>query len=256
MKLHKKIDKLIDELDVDNDEKAKNNMINHYLDHYEYVMDDTKILELLDMLPQGYDDKFENYMTITTILKSHEKYELWDKWSKKNNRKYNFFRNVKLWNWCKRIYSINLLIYILRSQYEKNVEYIQYYKKYVPLTSQSFYDHKKEENCEYVSELWSYEDFTNYDIQIIQSTTGTGKTTAMASHVAKYMKENKNVKLLTLSTITTLIDQHVKTFEKVHLKSYQDLSHLEHEKAVATCINSLVKLKITEKNSQRLYFVY
>jgi len=119
MKLHKNIDNHIDELDVDNDEKAKNNMINHYLDHYEYVMDDNKILELLDMLPQGYDDKFENYMTITTILKSHGKYELWNQWSKKNNRKYNFFRNVKLWNWCKRIYSINLLIYILRSQYEK-----------------------------------------------------------------------------------------------------------------------------------------
>jgi hypothetical protein len=31
-------------------------------------MDDGKINELLNMLPEGYDDDFNNYLTITTIL--------------------------------------------------------------------------------------------------------------------------------------------------------------------------------------------
>ena len=35
-------------------------------------MDDAKINELLDMLPNGYDNEFFKYMTITTILKAHD----------------------------------------------------------------------------------------------------------------------------------------------------------------------------------------
>ena len=47
-------------------------------------MSDNDIKKLLDLLPPGHDDDFFNYMTITTILKAHDKYDLWNEWSKKN----------------------------------------------------------------------------------------------------------------------------------------------------------------------------
>ena len=71
------------------------------------------------MLPDGYDKEFFNYLTITTILNSHDKPKIWDKWSKKNKQRYNDNKNLKLWNWCKRLYNINLLVYILRTEFKK-----------------------------------------------------------------------------------------------------------------------------------------
>ena len=214
----------------------------HYLGNFVFVMDDAKIFELLGMLPDGFDDDFSKYMTITTILKGHNKFFVWNEWSKRNKSKYNYFKNMKLWNWCKPIYNINILVHVLRKDYEKDVPYINFYKRYEPITTNTFYDEKKEVNDRYVSNIWSYEDFVKHDVHIIKSTTGTGKTTAMCRNIERYMKDNNHVKFLTITSRTTLSDQHIVSFKNINLRSYKDVDNLYTKKALTLCINSLRRL--------------
>ena len=84
-------------------------------------MDDAQITELLDLLPSGYDDDFFKYVTITAILKAHNKYDIWNNWSMKNEQKYNYTKNLKLWHWCKPYYTINSLAFIQRTDFKKDV---------------------------------------------------------------------------------------------------------------------------------------
>ena len=76
-KMKAKVEDIQDEPDSednkDNLKEERYKLNRHILDNFEFVMDDAKILSLLDMLPQGHDDDFYNYTTITTILKAHKK---------------------------------------------------------------------------------------------------------------------------------------------------------------------------------------
>ena len=146
--------------------------------NYNLVMDDSTIIALLNLLLADCDDNFWNCLTITGILKAHNKQQIWDDWSKKNTGRFNYRKNCYLWKWCKPIYNINMLVYILRVKYKKeDINYIHYYKKYDPLTVNNFYHNKKEIDERFVSDAFSYDDFLSHDIHIIKSTTGTGKTT-------------------------------------------------------------------------------
>ena len=69
--------------------------------------------------------------------------------------------------------------------------------------------------------MLSNEDFNEYDIIIIRSCTGTGKTTAIAKRIEDYLKDDDETKFLTLTTRTTLTDQHEKSFNNIDLKNYQ-----------------------------------
>ena len=169
------------------------------------------------MFPKGYDDQFFRYMTITTVLKAHGKIDLWKEWSKENVDKYDPQKNSRVWNGCKPIYNINLLVYILRTDFKKDVKYIGKYKKYEPITSNTFYNNVKHENNEYVSNIWDYQDFLNHDVHIIKSTTGTGKTTATSANMERYMNDNKDMKFLSLTSRTTLSDQHKVSFKNIGL---------------------------------------
>ena len=228
----------------------------HILDNFVFAMDDAKIKELLDMLPNSYDNEFFKYMTITTILKAHDKFTIWNDWSKKNKTRYNYKKNIKVWNWCLPIYTINLLVYILKNEYHKEVNYIKYYKKYEPTTFTNYFANKLEVNNEFVSDIWTYDDFLKYDIHIIKSTTGTGKTTATAGHMEQLMKANADIKFITLTTRTMLSDQHKETFKNVKLASYQDVKNLYKKRAITICINSLERLSFLDDDDMRNYILY
>ena len=72
------------------------------------------------------------YTCISAILKGQDKFDIWDTWNKKNTARYNYEKNMKLWNWCRPMYTINLLVYILRTKFNKSINYVKYYKKYNP----------------------------------------------------------------------------------------------------------------------------
>ena len=264
-KLNKRIIKETDiKQDDDNNDETDDNLndlkhehTEHLINKFKFVMSDDDIINLLDRLPTGYDNNFFNYMKITTILKSHNKFNIWNNWSKKNKEKYNYNKNLKLWNYCKPLYNINLLVHILRSETGAEIPYITYYKIYTPITNNNFYDNTKTENNERVSNIWNYEDFLNNDIHIIKSTTGTGKTTATAQHVEKYIKENPNIKFLTLTARQTLSQQHKQNFKNINLISYQDtVADLTKKKAVTVCINSLERLGNLDEEDISNYILY
>ena len=134
------------------------------------------------------------------------------------------------------------MVYILRNEYKQDIKYIHFYKKYEPLTSNSFYHEKQEVNDEYVSNIWSYDDFLKHDIHIIKSTTGTGKTTATSQHMEQLMGYNKDIKFISITTRTSLSDQHKESFRNINLTSYQETGTLDNKRAITICLNSLERL--------------
>ena len=145
------------------------------------------------MPPDTYDDDFSNYTRISTTLKGHDKFDIWDNWSKKNTARCNYEKNMKLWNWRRPIYTINILVYILRTKFNKSINYVKNYKKYNPLTNNKPH---KTFNDRFVSTGWTYDEFLQNDITIIKSTTGTGKTTATAQHLHQLLTKNTSNNIL------------------------------------------------------------
>ena len=86
----------------------------------------------------------------------------------------------------------------------------------MPITIDKFYHQTKCSTEQFVSNIWSYEDFCQHDIHILKSTTGTGKTTAVATHMVQYMKEHPCVMFLTLTARQTLSSQHKKSFKSIN----------------------------------------
>ena len=81
---------------------------------------------------------------------------------------------------------------------------------------------------------------------LIRSTTGTGKTSAVAQHIKRYMKQHRHVKFITITTRQTLSQQHELSFEDISLASYQTNSNLSKFRAVTVCLNSLEKLQMDD----------
>ena len=234
------------------DDSSKESIKNtHFTSNYKYDIDDTAIIKLLQMLPLDYLNNFELWFKITTVLKSLNAFKIWKDWSKQSMN-YNNVKNKRYWDIANPFIDINYLVYILRGVGYNNLEYIRKYKKYEPLTKDNFYNKKIENNAKYVSELLSNEDFNEYDTIIIRSCTGTGKTTAIAKRIEDYLKDDDETKFLTLTTRTTLTDQHEKSFNNIDLKNYQK-NNIEDCRHLSICLNSLHRLNM---NDIEKYVVY
>ena len=58
------------------------------------------------------NDNYSDWFRVSTVLKYHNKYDIWDELSKKGNN-YNFNNNVKIWNSISGSIDINFLTNIL-----------------------------------------------------------------------------------------------------------------------------------------------
>ena len=220
--------------------------------NYKYEVDNTLIIKLLKLLGDDYLNDFGLWFKITSILKGLDNKELWKSWSKQSN-KYNSTKNKYYWKLAKPVIDINYVVYMLRKKGHK-VDYVIRYKKYEPLTITDFY-HKKIDSCkQYVSDILTYEDFEKYETIIIKSCTGTGKTTAIAKHIDTYLRTNK-CNVLTLTTRTTLSDQHVRSFETIDLKHYRKVADITREEHLTLCLNSLHRL-LLDISEFEYYVVY
>ena len=189
--MHKLNTMVNDEIKKDTEIKDDNHLTlygNHFTNNYNYEIDDTALIKLLEMLPSDYLNNFESWFKVTTVLKGLNKPELWKNWSIQSSS-YDRVKNMKYWNSADPFIDINYLVYVLRSAGNK-IDYIRKYKKYDPLTKDNFYDKKIENDAKYVSELLSNEAFNEYDTIIIKSCTGTGKTTAVAQCMEEYLKDD------------------------------------------------------------------
>jgi hypothetical protein len=108
-------------------------------------------------------------------------------------------------------------------------------------------------NCD--SKQFKYKYFKGYDTIVLKSTTGTGKTSAVAQHVEKYMSENVDSKFLTITARQSLSDQHQESFKNISMANYQD-TDIVKKRAATICVNSLLQLEELPKEAISKYIIY
>jgi hypothetical protein len=188
-------------------------------DYTYYDLTDEKIIEILTLLPAKYKDNYSDWLKVLTVMKHHNKKKLWDKYSK-GSYHYNKAKNYSMWDRNKGIFNINYLVSVLRSMGHK-IDFFKRYKAYEPITKVINNINKINCNYTYISEAIPYELYKQHNTIILQSSTGTGKTTAVAALVAQSMEEYEDLNFLSITTRTTLCDQHMTSFKNIDIQHYQ-----------------------------------
>ena len=220
--------------------------ITSYKNNYEYKITDDKLKNLLELLPIRYLDNYNEWLKITTSLKSLNKHEIWEKWSRKSTN-YNHENNNNIWNNNAGLIDVNYIIHILNNEGHKLktiIKYIPYIALKTDITCEM-----KTINTKYTydknnfsKEQFIYDDFNDNETIIIKSCTGTGKTTATTQHIAKYITNTK-YKVLSIVNLITLAGQHEESFNKANLElsDYHDKNFDINNVSSVICINSLYK---------------
>jgi hypothetical protein len=110
----------------------------------------------------------------------------------------------------------------------------------------------------------SDEDFDNNETILIESDTGTGKTTETARHVKRQIvnhcltRKSQGLKILTIVSNIKLSEQHIESFNKAGIKltSYLNENKNIHEDNMTFCINSLMALSSLTNKELSNYIVY
>ena len=211
---------------------------------------DEQITQMLKLLPKLYLDDYSKWIIITNILKGQDKYELWDNWSKQS-KQYNYRKNLSIWKSTKKIiFDVNYLIQLTN---------FNLFKIYIPIIEQK---KMKEMNNKYLydsndnNSKFTFDDFSKNQTVIIQSCTGTGKTTAVAEHTAKYLEDNKHLNVLSIISRITLGDQHIKSFNNKNIKMFSYSHGLVKNKHFIVCINSLLMMKDLKDDDFKNYIVF
>lgn len=209
-----------------------------------YMISDEKLIEILNMLSQEYCDNYLKWLSVTNVLKGLNKIDIWDSFSKKSKR-YSKTNNMIIWNNLNCFFDINYIISIINSYSVKNnnktLDLIESYKPYRPFTV-NFHDfHFKEFKREYVSDGLTFKEFQENSTIIMESCTGTGKTTATARYFKQLHDENGDLRILSLVNKISLADQHVKSFKEqgVNMVSYEDKEKNLYMDHLVVCINSI-----------------
>ena len=226
-----------------------------FLTKYNYFIDDIIIKQCLDNLDDSYLEDWQNWIKVTNCLKCLNKKDLWDEWSK-NGSSYDYWKNMKQWNSQKNeFFSLEWLLKISKL----NINNIK--KPYIPMIKQIFRVKNMNNNRvfdkDYKHYQFTYDDFTNNKFIIIQSTTGTGKTTANAIHSANYLKSNPQYKILSIIDRIILANQHIKSFsdQGIQINSYKD-KKFNYDNYVV-CINSLLKVSdLKDSYDIKNYIIY
>jgi hypothetical protein len=64
---------------------------------YEYDLNDEQVWDILGKLPDEYLTNRTKWLTVTSILKSHGRYEIWREWSKRGGN-YDEVKNQLAWD--------------------------------------------------------------------------------------------------------------------------------------------------------------
>jgi hypothetical protein len=208
---------------------------------YKYEITDEEIIILLNKLDKSYLENYIKWLIILTILKNLDKFEIFDNWSKKCSAKYNYNENLKMWNANKGFIDINYLIKKINEEHKLNLKLIQRYK---PIENKINAMVQKviinKEKLEFDDNL-----LKNNNVLIIESDTGTGKTTHVAKQIKKYIGDNNIYQVFSIVNLINLANQQLKTFneQQILLISYKDEKKYFITDHIVICINSLILLK-------------
>ena len=225
---------------------------------------DEQIGIMLNKLDSDYSDNYKEWTIITNILKGLDKFDLWNNFSKQSTR-YNYNKNVKIWKSMKKIvFDIGYLMAITKSKIINKIlissdQVIDTFKDLPENTIQPnrimthpYLTNNNDSNLD----IFKLSDLQDFDTIIIQSCTGTGKTTATAKHF-KAFNENRyvDIKILSIIDRITLANQHVKSFNDYNIKidNYEN-TKFDNQNYVV-CINSLMKIRLTSDDLKN-YIVY
>ena len=214
---------------------------------------------------------FKNVINEYNEFNEDEIKELWDQWSKQGNN-YNKKNNNKIWDSVKIDINFNYYVNIFNKKLlskDKKAKLFEYYetiKNYDALTSLNENIKKIEMNNKYIYDI-NYnleqvkpEYFKNYNSIIIESGTGTGKTSNTAKHVKNIIDDDNENKYKILSIISrkTLAEQHIESFYKegITLKNYQSNNINYDDDNVVICINSILKYQFYKPELFKNYIVY
>lgn len=214
-----------------------------------YIISDDELIKLLDMLPKTYLNNFNEWLKVLTVFKNLNKWDIFNNWSKKS-KNYDNNNNITIWNNNNGVLDVNYLVFVINELNEIKHLYFSSYKPYEPITQDITNIISVDMNNKYIydktytGEQLTPEIFNNYDTIILKSTTGTGKTTAVAE-LCKNLTNNELI--VSIIDRVALANQHKLTFKE---KDILLLSYLDDNKEkqldiytdnVVICINSFLK---------------
>jgi hypothetical protein len=222
---------------------------------YDHIEDHT-IIKLLKLLEEKfkcvYCNETRKWLIITHILKSLDKYQLWDDWSTMSE-KYDAENNKKIWNSITPIYDINYLTFKL------NFKPINRYKRYDHLTSINDVSNIERRTINEEKIKLELNDLKMHDTIVMKSTTGTGKTTTTSKIIYDYNETNiEKKKVLSIISKKSLCDQHINSFRKagINLTSYLEKDKKLKDDNIVVCINSILILSHIPNVEFSNYIVY
>jgi hypothetical protein len=208
-----------------------------------FMIDDKTINEILNKLPKEYNDNYLKWLSVSNVLKGLKKQDIWDSFSKKSKR-YNKANNMIIWNSLNSFLDVNYLISIinsLSSSQNSKLELIESYKPYEPFTTPMNNFNIKEFNKQFVSDGFLFKEFQENNTIIIESCTGTGKTTATAKYFKELHDKQPHLRILSLVNKISLADQHVNSFKEqgIAMVSYENKDKNLYNDHLVACINSI-----------------
>lgn len=221
------------------------------------------ILKLLDEKFTGdssFHTNYKNWLYLLTALKNLDKFDIFDEYSKQNNKKYNKAQNKMMWDANRGIIDINFIISILRNEGE-SIEFVkEKFQSIAHISPNSTLNiDVKTFNKMYVNQGLTFEDFKNSETLIIKSCTGTGKTTAINTFTNKLFSDpdHSQIKFISLVDKISLASQHFKSFQSINLQNYKTVDNniLLNSRSIVICINSLLRLESIEDFSDYIIYI-
>lgn len=221
---------------------------------YDIDVTDEEIRDIIRQLEVKCPDMFNTYsewIKFTMVMKTINKKEIWDETSERHEG-YKKNHNMKIWNNIKKHKHLNYfttLLGIPKIRSSKKIEPLDTLveKDGCVIMNTEFFELPRSSNDNESPSSEDFDDFVDTDVIVIQSKTGTGKTTCVANNFATYQLTRPEITILSIANLISLSNQQQFTFKKfgVNLRSYLDKkinpSLIMCQNSVI-CINSFHKL--------------
>lgn len=198
-----------------------------------YDIPENEYKKILDkMVENGYFKAGGNWLYATTILKTLNKKDDWDRLSKEGEN-YNKYENYSRWRSIdKGLNNTEFMDGILRSVglYNK----LEYYR-YKPIDS-----NKKRVDVTINKEKLGYDYIKRGKNYMIKSDTGTGKTTSMREYI-----KSTNQKVISIVSRVSLAEEQHRVFNEngVELELYNEVvGKMNPNKSAVVCLDSIHKI--------------
>jgi hypothetical protein len=230
------------------------------------------VIQLKELLKNFNNENSKEWFKITACIKNllhpynklnkDELMRIWDEWSQ-GTEKYNKVNNYKIWENLNLNINFNYLICILNTKTTTKIKLLESIKHYEPITKDISNIKQLRMNNKYIFDK-NYSDiqltkelFNDNDTIIIESTTGTGKTSNTSNFIKQYIDENdENYKVLSIVSRKTLGEQHIESFKNINMISYEDNTKDIDDDNITICINSLLMYSRYTPSFFNNYIVY